>query len=221
MSIFNKLTEYKADSLCVLRNWEKAPGYGGIRRISFFQNKQNMEIHTEPLHWYALKVFFNKVFDVEQLIARDGQESYIPCETVTVEKNGRKQQERRPLVSSLMFVHSTQAYAVALQSVLLGRVMLYTHIDGEGRKKPSVISDYEMNMFRLVVSSGEEGLDYFCDSDVTFSIGERVRVIEGPFKGAEGRIRRIKGQRRLVVAITGVCAVATSFIPKCFLMKIQ
>lgn len=45
-----------------------------------------METHTEPLHWYALKVFFNKVFDVEQLIARDGQESYIPCETVTVEK---------------------------------------------------------------------------------------------------------------------------------------
>lgn len=180
-----------------------------------------METHTEPLHWYALKVFFNKVFDVEKIIARDGQESYIPCATVTVEKNGRKQQERRPLVSSLLFVRSTRSYAVALQGALLGRVMLYTYTDGEGRKKPSAISDYEMNMFRLVASSGEEGLDYFGDGDAVFSVGERVRVIEGPFKGAEGCVRRIKGQRRLVVAITGVCAVATSFIPKCFLQKIQ
>ena len=32
-------------------------------------------------------------------------------------------------------------------------------------------------------------------------------------EGAEGIVRRIKGRRRLVVSITGVCAVATSFIP--------
>ena len=31
---------------------------------------------------------------------------------------------------------------------------------------------------------------------------------------------RIKGNRRLIVAIQGVCAVATAYIPQCFLRKI-
>ena len=179
-----------------------------------------MPTNGEHIHWYALKVFFNKVFDVEKFTSSAGVESYIPCETVTVVRGGVKKQERRTLVSSLMFIRCTQAYALSLQAELLGRVMLYTVTDKDGRKHPSVISDREMNMFRLVASSGEEGLEYFGDDGTSYSVGERVRVIEGPFKGAEGVVRRIKGTRRLVVAITGVCAVATSFIPKCFLQKL-
>ena len=179
-----------------------------------------METHDSELHWYALKVFFNKVFDVEKILGDEGWESYIPCTTVMVERNGVRKQERRTVISSLMFARATKNYAASLQANLRGRVMLYTYTDGEGRKIPSIISDREMNMFRLVASSGEEGLEYFGDDGTSYSIGERVRVIEGPFKGAEGVVRRIKGTRRLVVAITGVCAVATSFIPKCFLQKI-
>ena len=173
-----------------------------------------------PLHWYALKVFFNKVFEVEEIVSSSGVESYIPCETVVVERGGVKKQVRRTLVSSLMFVRSTQSYVLSLQSVLSGRVMLYTYLDGDGRKRPSVIPDREMAMFRLVASSGEEGLEYFGDTSSLFTVGERVRVTGGPFEGAEGIVRRIKGRRRLVVSITGVCAVATSFIPGCFLEKI-
>jgi len=47
-----------------------------------------------------------------------------------------------------------------------------------------------------------------------------VRVIDGKFKGAEGYICRIKKNSRLVVAIQGVCAVATSYIPQSFIQKI-
>lgn len=180
-----------------------------------------MEASPDVIHWYALKVFFNKVFDVEKITSHAGIESYIPCKTVVVEQGKVRKTVRRTLVSSLMFIRSTQAYALGLQAELTGRVMLYTYLDKEGRKQPSVISDYEMNMFRLVASSGEEGIDYFGDTSSLFTVGERVRVIDGPFKGAEGYIRRIKGKRRLIVAITGVCAVATSFIPGCFLQKLE
>lgn len=43
-----------------------------------------------------------------------------------------------------------------------------------------------------------------------------MRVTEGPFKGAEGYIKRIKGNRRLIVSIEGVVAVATTYIPGVF-----
>ena len=174
------------------------------------------------IHWYGLKVFFNKVFEIEILLSADGVESYIPCEMVTVEVRGVRKQVRRTVIPSLMFFRSTEEYARELQTPPPsgGRVMLYTYVNEKWKKVPSLISEYEMDMFRLVTSSGAAGLDYFGDDSIVYGIGDRVRVTGGVFKGAEGYIKRIKGKRRLIVSITGICAVATSFIPNCFLQKI-
>lgn len=72
----------------------------------------------------------------------------------------------------------------------------------------------------LVSSSGEQGMEYFGADEPKFHWGEHVKVIGGKFKGAEGYICRIGKNSRLVVAIEGVCAVVTSYIPKVFLEKI-
>ena len=166
---------------------------------------------TSPtLHWFALKVFYNKVFDVEARLQQYLVETYVPCETVLVEHKGVKKKIRKPAIASLLFFRSTERHALELQRLFDGRVMLYT-----------TISEQEMNVFMLVSSSGQQGLDYLGDDKVEYHTGEHVRVIDGPFKGAEGYIRRIKGDRRLVVSVQGVCAVATSYIPRCFLQKVE
>lgn len=87
-------------------------------------------------------------------------------------------------------------------------------------KKPAIISDPEMDAFMLVTSTDDPGLEYLSDAPEEFRRGDRVRVTEGVFKGAEGYIRRIKGNRRLIVSIEGVVAVATTYIPGSFLEKI-
>ncbi len=43
----------------------------------------------------------------------------------------------------------------------------------------------------------------------------------GPFKGAEGYIVRVKNTKRFIVSIEGVAAVATGYIPKNFIEKID
>jgi transcription antitermination factor NusG len=48
-----------------------------------------------------------------------------------------------------------------------------------------------------------------------------VVVTDGPFKGAEGHIKRIKKDRRLVVTIAGVVAVATAYIHPSMLKKVE
>jgi hypothetical protein len=67
-------------------------------------------------------------------------------------------------------------------------------------------------MFLFVCTAGEQGLTYLGDDRPEYHQGDRVRVIDGPFKGAEGHIKRIKKDRRLVVTVSGVAAVATSYI---------
>ena len=171
-------------------------------------------------HWYALKVFFNKVFEIEEHLKSRGIESYFPTETVVVEKGGKKKKVRRPVISSLLFFRSSRQVALEQQRELTDRVILYVERIGYSRE-PVAIPDIEMERFRLVASSGEEGLEYFGSDSPEFRKGEHVCVIDGPFKGAEGYIRRVKGDHRLFVSIRGVCAVATSYIPRIFLKKIE
>lgn len=171
------------------------------------------------MHWYAFKVFYNKVFEIEDALNKDKIKTYIPCETILVERGGVKRKVRKPIISSLLFFYSTEKQALASQQKLTGRVILYTRLV-IWEKLPIAIPEREMSIFILVTSSGEQGLDYFGDVPVEYSTGERVLVTGGPFKEAEGYIHRIKGNRRLIVAIQGVCAVATAYIPQCFLKKI-
>ena len=170
------------------------------------------------IHWYALKVYFNKVFDVEKFLKDSKIESYIPCRKVSSGKEG-KNTIRKNAIPSLMFFRSTQTYARNLQSILRGKVMVYSR-QNETTWVPATIPEKEMNIFKLVISAGDDGLEYFEDDRRIFQKGEHVRVTGGRFKGAEGYIRRIKGNHRLIVALPGICAIATSYIPQCFLEKI-
>ncbi len=149
-----------------------------------------------------------------------GIESYIPMQTVVTERSGIRRKEQRPAIASLMFFHATRRQAEDTARLLTDRAMLYTRLQTDGSKIPAAIPQREMEIFRLVVSSGAEGLEYMPDAPDRFHSGDRVRVTAGPLAGAEGHIVRIRGDRRLVVTIHGVCAVATTYIPQCLLERI-
>ena len=53
-----------------------------------------------------------------------------------------------------------------------------------------------------------------------YATGDLVRVTDGVYKGATGIVKRIKKDRKLLVAITGVAVVAISHIPMCYLEKV-
>lgn len=203
------------------------------------------------LNWYALKVFFNKVFEMEDRLAGMGLETYLAVEMVLlkgeehlaaarklaqVPEGGRADSRlvregpliyrRVPMVKSLLFVRADENEIAQVSGMLKGPVDLnkpegfvYRTPDWQGF---SVIPERQMTMFQLVTSSGDKGLKFFSADDIShFKRGEKVRVIEGPLKGAEGYIKRVQKNRRLLVGIDGVVAVATSYIPPQFLEKVM
>lgn len=172
----------------------------------------------ESVGWYALKVFHNKVNALEESLGGvKGCECYVPREQVkVVGDDGRKVVRERAAVAGLLFVRIAGDTMAAVKERISGSAMFYTKADG----MPARIPDGEMTMFRLVSSSRCDGLEYLPGDTADYAVGQRVRVLEGPLRGAEGYIRRIHGNRRLVVSINGICAVATSYIPACFLEKI-
>ena len=95
---------------------------------------------------------------------------------------------------------------------------IYFYLDPE-RKHPAPIPERQMNNFILVTSVSDDLIPLV---EVTPELlkGDRVRVTGGLFEGAEGVIKRIKGDRRLIVSIDCFTAVATCFIRPEFLEKI-
>ena len=87
--------------------------------------------------------------------------------------------------------------------------------------KPGAIPDSEMRSFILVTSADAgRGVKYFGADAPEYRTGDRVRVTGGIYAGAEGYIKRIKKDRKLIVSVTGVAVVAVSYIHPDFLEKI-
>lgn len=199
------------------RCWNELPSDGeGIESMPM--HEQSSTDDTNIINWYALKVFYNRVAKIETLLSGRNIESYIPMRSVEQVVAGRKVRRRKPAISSLMFMHCTEAEAAEVQKQLMGEVMVYRN---RGERQPAAIPDDEMQMFIRVTSIDDLGLEYLGESNEEWTTGDKVRVTGGIFQGAEGYIKRIKGNHRLIVAIEGVIAVATSYIPNCFLEKIE
>ncbi len=173
----------------------------------------------ETPRWYALKVFYNRTEALKQKITVEDVETYVPMQTIEKYDDKGLHYEDKPLVNSLMFIHCCESWLVSFKRQNFQDFMIYRTADS---KKPGAIDDEEMRMFMFVTSADNgKNLHYFGEDDSSFKMGQKVRVINGIYKGAEGYIKRIKKDRKLIVAVSGVAVVAVSYIPQEFLEKID
>lgn len=173
----------------------------------------------ETPRWYALKVFYNRTEALRKKITVEDVETYVPMQTIEKYDDKGLHYEDKPLVNSLMFIHCCESWLVSFKRQNFQDFMIYRTADS---KKPGAIDDEEMRMFMFVTSADNgKNLHYFGEDDSSFKMGQKVRVINGIYKGAEGYIKRIKKDRKLIVAVSGVAVVAVSYIPQEFLEKID
>ena len=157
----------------------------------------------QEIHWYAIKTRWNRTGQVCDMLDRKGVDYYT-----------------QKIFPSFLFVHTSELMVgqIRHEEYANGFQRLYFYTDKE--HNPIIVPDREIEVFRIVTSAAQAGLEILDDSPERYQTGDKVRVIDGPFKGAEGYIKRIKKDRRLVVTISGVVAVATSYIPPELLEKI-
>ena len=177
---------------------------------------------TDNTHWYALKVFYNKVLALRDKFADAGCDTYCPLTP-----------EGQPAISSLLFVRCPEAQLTELHREAQERddakFAIYTRkeqrpspLDGKLNEMnvPAPIPEDEMRAFILVTSASPDTYEVLGPDLAKYHTGQKVRVTEGPFAGSEGYIKRIKKDRRLVITVTGIVAVATVHINPAYLEPI-
>ena len=163
----------------------------------------------DSVRWYAMRVTYRRELAVRDLLEAEGMETFIPMRYTLKIKKGVPKRQLVPAVSSLLFIHAPQSVIQQIKA----NIPHLQYIPDKNRQKISV-PESQMRHFIAACGSYNESLHFFDPSELNLTKGTPVRIIGGDFEGMEGVFVKIKGKRdrRVVVAIQGVIAVAIATI---------
>ena len=161
--------------------------------------------------WYALRITYSRELAFKEYLDSRGVRNFFPCAMNTYSVVSVRSVKLVPVVHNLVFVYATRSEVDEMKSTVGASLPIRYIMDRETRQ-PIIIPEVQMRSFIAVAGNYDEQVVYLDPSVVSMKKGDRVRVTGGIFEGVEGEFVRIKGDRRVVVSIQGVMAVATAFI---------
>lgn len=111
---------------------------------------------------------------------------------------------------TLIFIHCSSRRIAGLRLELYDRVLFYMNAE-KNRVQP--VPERAMRSFLIFAPLHGKMLIYLPVDDPSIFDGPVYRVTSGDFAGCEGVLKRLKGEKRLVVRINDHAAVATPHIP--------
>ena len=162
------------------------------------------------LSWYVLRATYSREMKVCEDLGKMGVRTFVPMMWKKKVVDGKE--VKVPAVGSMCFVYWTKDGIDGYIRGFGGNSPVHYYWDRiEGR--PLTISDKAMDDFIAVASSADEDLIYMTEISDRLREGEKVMVKDGPFKGVQGTVVRIRKSRRIMVEIPGMLAVASAYVP--------
>ena len=179
----------------------------------------------EKHEWFPMRVTYSREMKMKECLDRLQVENFIPMHYEIVENGEQRQMKRVPAIHNLIFIHTTQEaltlMKTTVEELLPLRYMMRPCSDGSGKQEIIRVLDKQMDDFMRVASAEDDRVMFLNYGSYLAKAGQRVKVTAGHFAGVEGVIKRIKNNRRVVVQIDGVAAVAITHVPAEQLMVIN
>ena len=143
------------------------------------------------LPWFALQVRSQRESYVADQLSAKGYELFLPLYTCRKRWSDRIKKIELPLFPGYLFCRFDPYDRLPiLKTPWLLRIVGFNHI-------PAPVDDEEIGSVRTLVASGAAAQPW-----PFASVGERVRIESGPFRGVVGVLTQIKGNNKLVISIT-------------------
>ncbi|MBW7889865.1 MAG: UpxY family transcription antiterminator [Chitinophagaceae bacterium] len=172
--------------------------------------------NDEMTEWYALRVPYSRELKLKSFLDDAGVANFLPMKYAR-KKTGK--QTLVPAIHNLLFVNACQQEIDEIKTRLKERIAIYYMMD-RALNKPIVVPERQMQHFIAVAGTQDDQILFLDNVPAQIGRGDRVRVIGGIFSGVEGEIMRIRRDRRVVVSVQGLMAVATAFIHPSLLERI-
>lgn len=176
----------------------------------------------ETSHWYALRTTYGRERKAYDYMVAKGVKAFCPTLKVTKQVRGERREVIESRLPNIFFAHGTEE---ELKKFVFDNVNLpflrfyYRHYhDSANRKKePLIVPDDQIESLRIICEAEANDILLVPEDEPKFKSGQRVRVIDGKFKGVEGRVARYHGQQRVAVVIEDIATIATAYLPSAFL----
>ena len=182
-------------------------------------------VDVNAQYWFPMRVTYSREMLIKEYLGELGVECFLPLHRVPIKGRHPRHQELKPVINNLIFLHSTQKNITELkmtkEKLLPLRYM--THpvmgVDQENTiREIMTIPDKEMENF-IRVASNYDRVDVVVDAVFVGKPGQRVKITEGDFAGVEGIIKRVRGNKHVVVQLESVAMAAIiDFVPRACLL---
>ena len=183
-------------------------------------------VPTPGKNWYVFRASYSREDKASDYIVEDGTFVYIAKRYARKSVNGKQKKVLETLIPNLLFVYTTEDKAkeyVKGTPALSYLTYYYNHfeLDDDQKNPPLTVSCKEMENFIIATCNHNEHLRFVEEEQCHFKGGEKVKVIEGMFRGVEGRVARVSGQQRVIISITKVGLVSTAYVPSAFIQIVD
>ena len=176
--------------------------------------------------WYVFRASYGRENKALDYIVEDGTFVYIAKRYARKTVNGKQKKVLETLIPNLLFVYTNEEKAdeyIKNTPALSYLTYYYNHfeLDDDQKNPPLTVSCKEMENFIIATCNKSEHLKFVDESQCHFKGDEMVKIIDGNFKGVEGRVARVSGQQRVIITLTNVGLVSTAYIPTAFIRTME
>ena len=157
---------------------------------------------TQP-RWHVLRATYSRELKVQTALQEKGIRTFIPMMW--------REKKLVPAVSGLVFALATRE-ALDLYIRSFGDARPVNYYWERTTNAPLTVPAKAMEDFITIASTLDEDLIYLTEISEKLREGQTVMVKDGPFKGVEGKIVRIRKSRRVLVELPGMLAVASTYV---------
>ncbi len=182
-------------------------------------------------NWYVLVVAYRTEQKMQAKLRELGKlEAFVPMRrTRRRDAQGKFRYDEKVAIHNYIFVHTTYNRLMALKKEYpfdLEYSLLHRDVYEQGEKigrAPVVVPRNQMLNFIAVAGNQKERVQFLDVEKLDWEAGQRVRIIGGTFAGVEGIYLRTtkKHERRVVVKLDGIAAVATTALPSVLVEPIE
>ena len=150
--------------------------------------------------WYCLRAISGKELKVKELLdaeIKNGdfkgnvEQVIVPTEKVVSQKGNKKDIKEKVLFSGYVFVRCKLVGEV--QAQLANTTNVVNFLMGRVTKKPEPLPD---DQIEAMLGHVDEKMEAAEPAEVTYLVGETIKVNDGPFKDFDGLIEEVSNEKK-------------------------
>lgn len=162
----------------------------------------------DSIKWFVMRITYSRELKARQLLREAGVECFVPMMWVR-DENG---EHSIPAIHNLIFVHTSRDFMDNYKHKMENECPLRYTMD-KSTRLPMVVREKEMEDFMRVTNDKSSDILYLDNPDVAATKGTPVEVMFGQYKGIQGKLLRVRKDRKVVLQLAGMVAIALSGIP--------